>query len=277
MIPRRLIERLISDAPFVTEAALTATLLTHPEPQAVEHPMLTRARDMLKVRAEIRGDVAVVPIYGVLARRPDPYEQAFYGVEDTDGVLEAVQSAASNPDVKGILLDVDSPGGFLTGGPEVADAVRQASKNKPVVAWTGGYMASLAYWIGSQASEVIASRSAVVGSIGVYLALADYSKLFEAAGVKMEVLRNKEATFKAAGLTGTSLTDDQRSHLQERVQASFGEFKNAIKAARGDVPSDAMRGQTFTGREAKAQNLVDRVGDKAFAMGVLRSLIRSQG
>jgi signal peptide peptidase SppA len=277
MIPRRLIERLISDAPFLTEAALTAALLTHPEIQAVEHPGITKARDMLKVRAEVKGDVATVPIYGVLARRPDPYEQAFYGVEDTEGVLEAVQTAASNPDVRGILLDVDSPGGFLTGGPEVADAVRQASKTKPVVAWTGGYMASLAYWIGSQASEVIASRSAVVGSIGVYLAMADYSKLFEAAGVKMEVLRNKEATFKAAGLTGTSLTDDQRSHLQERVQASFAEFKNAIKNARGDVPGDAMRGQTFTGREAKAQNLVDRVGDKAFAMGVLRSLIRGKG
>ena len=277
MIPHRTILRAFSDPAFITESAFLATLIAGSQAidfQAAEHPGLKKAREMLKPQADIRGDIAVLPIDGVLARKPDPWEMAFYGVEDTCAVLDMVNQAASNEDIRGILLNVDSPGGFLTGGPEVADAVRAAAKQKPVVAWTGGTMASLAYWIGSQASEVIASRSATVGSIGVYMALPDYSKAFEAAGIKMDVIKNKEGAFKAAGVPGTSLTEEQRAHFQDRIQASFQEFQRAVKASRPDATADSMRGQTFTGRESKAAGLVDRVGDLPYAMGVLRQMIR---
>jgi signal peptide peptidase SppA len=279
MIPHKLLTRLCSDVPFLSEGALLAAMMNGqtPEQQAAEHPGMRMMRDRLKPQAEIKGNVAILPIEGVLARKPDPWEMAFYGVEDSGAVLDMVEAATYNKEVEGILLDIDSPGGFLTGGPEVADAVKAASKIKPVVAWSGGSMASLAYWIGAQASELIASRSAVVGSIGVYMALTDYSKLFEAAGVKIEVFKNKEATFKAAGLPGTALSEDQRSHFQERIQASFSEFKRAVKSARPDASDDSMRGQTFTGKEGRAAGLVDRIGDRAFALGVLRQAIKAKG
>ena len=277
------LRRLCTDTPFLLEGALAAmlrqsTLLGPPYggPQAAEHPLLKAMRERLRPQIERAGDLAIVPVAGALARRPDPVEMAFGDFEDTDSIRSLVEQAAADSDVSGILLDVDSPGGFYTGGPELADAVRSAGKRKPVVAWTGGMMASLAYWVGSQATQVVASRSATVGSIGVFIALYDVTKLFDAFGVRVELFKNKEGSLKAAGLPGTSLSDAQREHFQERAQAAFEEFRKTVQSARAGVPAEAMRGQTFSGVEAKGVGLVDRIGDRAFALSALRALVRER-
>lgn len=276
MIPPTLIRRLLTDVPFLADGAL-ASLFAQPDlqdMQAAEHPVFRSMRESLKPQVTRVGSLAVLPINGVLARNPHPLEMVWYDMEDTAVVLSMVEAAGRDEEVKGILLEIDSPGGFLTGGPEIGDAVRRIKAYKPVVAWSGGMMASLAYWIGSQASEVISSRSAVVGSIGVYASLYDVSKRFEDMGIKVELFKNQEASLKAIGVPGTTLTDAQRSHLQGSVQASFAEFRQAILSARDGIPEDAMRGQTFYGSDAQKVNLVDRVGDKAFALSVLKSLVR---
>lgn len=278
------IRRLYTDIPLLAEGALAALIhqshllaeASVPEPQAAEHPSIKRLRDGLRPAAERNGNLAVVPVQGALLRRPDPWEQAWGEAEDTDAVRSLVDQVAADSDVAGILLDVDSPGGFYGGGPELADAVRAARSKKPVVAWTGGTMASLAYWVGSQANQVVASRSAAVGSIGVYIALLDWSRLYEALGVRVELFRNREGTLKAAGLPGTSLSEPQREHFQERAQSAFAEFKRAVRSVRPGVPDDAMKGQTLNGTEAKAAGLVDRIGDRSFALSALRSLVRQR-
>ena len=269
-----ILRRLYLDTPFLVEGALAALLRIDIE--AAEHPGMKNLRERVMPQMERVGSLAIVPVTGVLARKPDPFEMAFGGVEDTDAVRSLVETAAADPDVAGILMEFDSPGGFYTGGPELADAIRAADAVKPVVSWTGGQMSSLAYRAGSQASQVIASRSATVGSIGSYIALYDVTKLLEGFGVKVELFKNREADFKAAGLPGTSLTDAQRSHLQTRAQDGFDEFRRTVKATRGAVPEDAMRGQTFNGIEARKVGLVDRVGDRPFALSVLRQQIRQR-
>lgn len=248
-------------------------------PMAAEHPVFTRMREAVKPKLsyEDDGKIAVVPIKGVLERSPDVIDAVYFGVEDTEQILGLVESAANNPDVRGVLYKIDSPGGFVTGGPEVADAIKATAKRKPTMTWTGGMMASLAYWIGSQSESVVASRSALVGSIGTYQMHIDYSELYKAAGVKVEVIRNNEATYKAAGVMGTALTDEQRAHLQERTQAIHGGFAKAVKSARPELDSDNMRGQVFQGSEAKKIGMVDAIGDYSFALGMLRSAIRKRG
>lgn len=275
------LQRLCTDTPFLLEGALAAMLhssgllaASSSEPHIAEHPVLKSMREKLRPQIERVGDMAIIPVAGALARRPDPFEMAWGAFEDTDALRGLVEEAAADADVGGILLDVDSPGGFYTGGPELADAVRSAGRRKPVVAWTGGTMASLAYWVGSQASQVVASRSATVGSIGVFIALYDVTKLFDAFGVKVELFKNREGALKAAGLPGTGLSDAQREHFQERAQAAFEEFRKTVLAVRPGVSADAMRGQTFSGAEAKGVGLVDRIGDRGFALSVLRQGIR---
>src|SRR5919198_3178032 len=124
-----LIRRLCTDVPFIADGALAALLQPRNlEIQDAEHPFYKRLRDQVKPQMTLRDDgTAIVPVEGTLARKPDVFE-LFNGVEDSSHVLDMVESAARNPDVRGILLDIDSPGGFHTGGPEIADAVKQAEK-----------------------------------------------------------------------------------------------------------------------------------------------------
>lgn len=276
-----LIQRLCTDVPLLAHGALAAflqpaNLARTLEIQNAEHPFYKVVRERMKPQATLLSDgIAIVPVEGLLMRKPSVWE-LFDGVEDTNNIHEMIDSAARNPDVTGLLLDVDSPGGFMTGGPEVADTIKQVRKTKPVVAWTGGLMASLAYWIGSQAESVVATRSAIVGSIGAFTTHVDYTKFLESLGIKVELFKNKDGEFKAAGVTGVPLTDSQRENIQSRVETSFKEFKRAVTSARADLKDDSMRGQTFSGAEAKSAGLVDRIGDRNFALSVLRSAIRAR-
>ena len=135
-------------------------------------------------------------------------------------------------------------------------------------------MASLAYQIASQAREIISTPSASVGSIGTIIAIPDLSKAYEMMGIKMEVITNSEATLKGAGTPGTSLTDDQRDYLKARAQVAFNRFKSSVQAGRPNIKDESMRGQVFWGHEAKTNGMVDRLGDRAFALGVLKRMAK---
>jgi signal peptide peptidase SppA len=269
-----LISRLCCDIPLVAEGTLIALTQEFSEPTMAEHPVFKKMRESLAPKAEISGGIAALSISGLLADRPHPFEQVYFDMEDTAAVTREFDSISRNDEVQGILLDFNSPGGFMTGGPELADRIKATRKKKPVVAYTSGMMASLAYWIGSQADAVVASRASIVGSIGAYMTFYDWTGFLASKGIKTEVFKNKEGKFKAIGLPGTSLTDEQRDHLQSRIQSGFDEFKRDVLSARPNVPDDAMQGQTFSGREAKRIGLVDATGARHVAMSHLKSLIQ---
>jgi len=208
---------------------------------------------------DVKNGIATIPVFGVLARRPDPLEQAFLGIEDSAAIYDLVTQAIADPEINGLLLHIDSPGGMHTGGPEIAEAI--ARSPKPVVAFSDGAMASLAYLIGSQADEIVTTSSAAVGSIGSFITVPDFSRLYEAAGVKMNVVRNEAGKFKGIGVKGTAVTEDQLAFLKDRAESAFRVFEKFVKTARPSVPTEAMQGQWFTGAEGKKLGLVDRLGD----------------
>ena len=271
------LRRLHSDIPLLTVQQLDFLLAANPaiyDVSAAEHPVFQRIRADLAPKVELKNGIAIVPVQGTLAYNPDPWEMLYDGVEDSRNVTAMIHEAATNPDVSGILLRMDTPGGMMLGGPEIADAVSAARRTKPVVAHAGGQCCSLGYMIASQANEIVANRSAIVGSIGVISSVTDYSKLLENMGIKLEYFTNAEAKFKGAGAMGTSLTDEQRANLRAQVESAYAVFKNAVLSLRPQVKPEAMQGQTFRGSEAKALGLVDRIGDENFACGVLRAQIR---
>lgn len=241
--------------------------------QMAEHPALKKLRADVAPKTEMRDNVAIVPVQGTLAYNPDVLEMLFYGVEDSRNVLQLINDAANDADVEGILLRMDTPGGMLMGGPEIADAVANARRAKPVVAHIGGMGASLGYMIASQANQVIANRSSVVGSIGVIASIADYTGMLSQMGIKFEYFTNQEAKYKAAGALGKPLTDDQRANIQQSVDSAFQMFKSQVQTTRPQVEDKAMQGQTFRGDEAKQQGLIDRIGDESFAFAILKKLM----
>lgn len=200
--------------------------------------------------------IGIIPVVGVIGKGLSPLEKMM-GSVDVNDIGDAVDAFAANPEVQKIAFQVSSPGGTVTGVEELANKVR--SVGKPTLAYTDSEMASAAYWIASAADRVVASPSSTVGSIGVYIAIPDYSAAAEMAGIKMVVI--KSGKFKGAGIEGTSLNADQVENLQASVDSIHAEFKSAVNMKRKMVKAESMEGQTFSGKQAAAQGLVTGLAD----------------
>jgi signal peptide peptidase SppA len=179
------------------------------------------------------------------------------GAVDINDLSDQVDAMAADPAVEKIAFHVSSPGGTVTGVEELANKIRNLGK--PTMAYTDSEMASAAYWISSASDKVTASPSSSVGSIGVYMAIPDYSEAAKMAGIKMVVI--KSGKFKGAGIEGTSLDEGQMGNLQEGVDTIHAEFKEAVNMKRKMVKAEAMEGQVFSGKQAAAQGLVTGLAD----------------
>lgn len=205
----------------------------------------------------IANGFAIIDVSGVLMKRPGLIERVFYGAQDIDEVKSAVSRAVALPDTHSLILNVDSPGGTVTGIPELATTISAANDAKPVFAFTDRLMASAAYWISSGTSAIFATPSAELGSVGVYMPMYDYSKLLEKMGISLEMFSTGK--YKGIGVPGTSLTEDQREYLQGSVESIYGDFVEAVVAGRNRVSLDDMQGQTFGGTKAVAKGFADQL------------------
>ncbi|HNQ88391.1 MAG TPA: S49 family peptidase [Verrucomicrobiota bacterium] len=263
---------LATQVPLIEVRAAQALLRQTLQPALGEPDSRRKVRQALAPRTTVEGGIGVLEISGVLAYRPDLGEMFFDGFEDSAEVLSAFRRLEADPDVNALILDINSPGGFSVGGAEIADAVFKSAK--PTVAWVGGMMCSLAYWIGSQASAVISTRSAMVGSIGAYVSVVDFHRMLANAGIEVKVFTNKEGTFKAAGMPGVPIAEDHAAEFTRQAQRSFDVFRADVLRAREGVPVEAMQGQVFDGHAAKRVGLVDALGDLNYARAVARRLAR---
>jgi len=214
-------------------------------------------------------NLAVIPIHGVIGKHVGAMEKSS-GATDVNDIDRELDRALDDDSIKGILLDINSPGGTTTGVPELADKIAQVAVEMPVVAYTDSMMASAAYWLGSSADLIVASQSAQVGSIGVYMAWLDESRAMEMQGYKMELI--KRGKFKGAGISGTSLSQEGRDLLQKSVDQVYDWFTDHVKTFREDAPQEAMEGQTFFSVEALQNDLIDMVGTRNHAMRQLSEM-----
>jgi len=199
--------------------------------------------------------VAVVPIYGVLAKNLSSYEESCGGGTDINPISHALAQAAEDPEVEKIVLDIDSPGGEVTGVPELGNRIRTVDAKKPVIAFCDATTASGAEWISSQARESYATPSSRHGSIGVYSAWLDETVALEMRGLKLELFT--AGKHKAAGAPFRGLTDEERQMIQDNVTRIHDDFRAAIRANRPGVTDETMEGQMFSAAEAVTLGLVD--------------------
>lgn len=207
--------------------------------------------------SEVTSDgIAIIPVCGIMAAGiPEVFKR--FGFTDPGDIAAEIREAAENQAVKGIMLDVNSPGGSIQGIPELADLVAEVNKIKPTISFTQYLNASAAYWVSCGAAAQFATKTAEVGSIGAYVAIEDCTKAFEIFGIKMEIF--KSGKFKGMGIQGTSLNDEQRAAIQADVESIAAMFKSHVERERKGISSDAMQGQTFMGEKAVSAKLVDKV------------------
>jgi signal peptide peptidase SppA len=203
-------------------------------------------------------NIAVIPVKGVITKGASLMEKSCGACSTED--IEAHIETALEANADGIVFDIDSPGGTVTGVPELADLISEVDDDVPTMAFTEGMMASAAYWIGASAGQVYASKSADVGSIGVYVPWIDESEAFERQGVHVEVIRNEGADLKGMGFPGTSLTKEQRQALQDDVNRIADQFHaHIMENRRVTNPTDTFRGQSFIADDAAERGLIDEV------------------
>jgi len=119
---------------------------------------------------DIQGDVGIISIKGSLTN-DDSFMSMLRGATSYNDIRHAVVAAATNPDVKAILLDIDSGGGAVNGVMDTSKLIRMVHDNlKPVTAYGSGSLYSGAYWLGMAAGSVYAGETTGVGSIGVIAA-----------------------------------------------------------------------------------------------------------
>lgn len=206
------------------------------------------------------GAIAVIPVYGVLVPRANMMSDMSGGTS-FDALTAKLREALGNPNVSTIVLDVDSPGGSVAGATEFAREVMRARTKKPIVAIANFTMASAAYWLASCATEIVASPSAAVGSVGVFTIHEDLSKALEMEGIKQTYI--SAGKYKTEANDTTPLSPEAEAFIQKRVDEAYALFCGDISKGRG-VPLDDVRtgfgqGRTLSAQEALSIGMVDKI------------------
>jgi signal peptide peptidase SppA len=202
------------------------------------------------------GGIAIIRLEGTLMKHASSMTRS----TSTAMARRAVRAAANDPDVRGILLHVDSPGGTVAGTKDLADDIAEAREKKTIFSYIEDIGASAAYWLASQANKVYANPTALVGSIGTFLVVYDYSQMAQMEGIKVHVVRAGE--FKGAATPGTEVTSEQLAEFQRVVTELNDHFVRGVSDGRRITAKQAREladGRVHLSAPAKALGLVDGV------------------
>jgi len=180
----------------------------------------------------------------------------------SEPILKHLTEFRNNPDVKSIVLRIDSPGGAVGAAQEIYEEVRRTNEVKPVIASMGSMGASGGYYAALGSEKIIANPGTMTGSIGVIVKFPNLEGLFEKIGYKNQVV--KSGPLKDVGASNRPLTDEEHKLLQDLIDNVYGQFVQDTAAARG-MDEDTVRkladGRIYTGEQALAAGLIDRLGN----------------
>jgi signal peptide peptidase SppA len=203
----------------------------------------------------VRDGVAVIDVIGPIFTRAS-FFQSISGATDVERLAEDFGKVLADKSVHSILLNIDSPGGEVSGISEFATAIREANKTKPVYAFVQGMGASAAYWIASAAKEIYISDTAMVGSIGVIMAMQTQEPK---AGTKTYEFVSSQSPNKRPSLE----TDAGRAKYQSLVDSMGAVFVETVAKYRGvtaeTVQQKFGQGGMFIGQEAVSLGMADKV------------------
>jgi protease-4 len=181
-------------------------------------------------------------------------------------LLEAVGRLAKDNDVAAVILSVDSPGGSVSGGESLHDALVRLAAVKPVVAVMGGTAASAAYMISLPAARIFASDATLTGSIGVILETGNAGGLLDKIGVSTDDIIS--GPLKDQPSFTHAISPEGRVYLQGLVMDLYGQFVTMVATARHMDEAHVRQladGRAYTGHQALPLGLVDQIGGEADA------------
>ncbi len=218
--------------------------------------------------------IAIVPILGTLVARSG-YLDAASGLQSYAEIGEAVAMAMDDPSVRGVILDVDSPGGEVGGLFDLVDRIGaiKAASGKPLWAVANESALSAAYAIASAADRLYVTRTAEVGSIGVVAVHVDESGADAKAGLAWSFVFAGE--HKVDGNPHAPLSGQARAAIQADVDQLYGAFCALVAASRR-MSIEAVRlteASIFRGELAIRVGLADRLGTLEVAIADLATAL----
>ncbi len=207
--------------------------------------------------------VGVIEINGVLGG--ESASLLTTSAADSNRIMKAIRTAAKRPDIKAVVIRINSPGGTAVAAQEIGIELDKLRKNgKPVVTSMGDVCASGGYWIACSSDYIVANGTTITGSIGAIMETSNLQGLYDKLGIRQEVFKSGE--HKDIGSSAREITPEEREILQAVVSDSYAQFLKQVKQGRkgkinpGEL-EDIADGRVFTGETALQIGLVDSLGN----------------
>lgn len=191
--------------------------------------------------------------------------------------LEAIRAATTDPDVNGILLEIDSPGGGITDSDIIYNALMEfkaSATGRKVVVMMGDMCASGGYYIAAAADVVAAHPTTITGSIGVMMSAYNFRQLADRIGVKDVSVTSGENKNMLSPFH--DLTEEQQAMLKGSIDEMYERFVSIVAEGRGLDVAEVKKfadGRIFTATEAQKLGLVDQIGYVQGAMDTIAAML----
>lgn len=176
-------------------------------------------------------------------------------------LLDKLYDIAENDKIHGVLLRLDSPGGAAGTSEEIYQAVKYIAENKPVIASIGNLGCSGAYLIACAANKIIATKMAMVGSIGVIMMIPNVSRAKDKLGIDMVTI--KSGKMKDVGNMFRDMSEDERQLLQDLSAECHQDFIHIVEEGRKNLKEgykDLLDGRILSTSTALKYGFIDKIG-----------------
>ena len=209
--------------------------------------------------ASIGQKVAVIDITGIITK--------------SDATIKLIHTYRDDPNVKAIVMRIDSPGGSVAPVQEIYTELEKIEK--PIVASMGGTAASGGYYLACAADTILANPGTLTGSIGVIMQFTRMKDLYDKVGLEHQVI--KSGQFKDTGSPFRTLTEQEQALLQATVDDVHNQFVDTIAAARSNLLTrtevvEFADGRIFSGKQALDSKLIDQLGNLPDAIKIAGEL-----
>lgn len=240
----------------------------------VEIPIGGRRRPLVETVIEGTSGpkIALLEIDGVISERDEPGPLGVGGRESSVArVREVLEKAKSDPEVRALVVRIDSPGGTVTASDVIHHELLRFKQEtgRPVIAQMMGVAASGGYYVAMASDRVLAHPTTITGSIGVVFAGVNVSGLFEKLGVADQTLVAGER--KDTGSPLRPMRPEERAQLQGVLDDLHARFRSVVQAGRPALDAERVRaladGRIYTATQALDAGLVDAIGYLPDAIG----------
>jgi protease IV len=221
-----------------------------------------------------------ISVEGAIAEGASPMMGAGGGT--VSHVRRNLRLAAKSDGIKGVILEINSPGGGVTDSDEIYRLIREfrADTKKPVVAYFGDMSASGGYYIAAACDKIFCRPTTITGSIGVIMSSYNLTEAFKKLGIKTETIISPDTPYKDIMSMSRPLKPEERDILTSIVQEMYDRFVDIVDTGRPELTRDEIvglaNGQIYSANQAKANGLVDDILDADEVFDEVKALAGSE-